>query len=65
MRITQGEWSALKTAVSILADHRDELNKTESLWLGYAMTAVGSADDRLSVDNRKQADLMKRKRASA
>lgn len=63
MRITQGEWSALKVAVGILADRRDELNKTESMWLDYAINAVDSANDRLTNDNRKQAELMARRRA--
>lgn len=65
MRITQGEWAALKVAVSIAEDCRDALTKNQLAWLDRAVSAIAAADDRLTKDNRKQADLMKRKRASA
>ena len=65
MRITQGEWSAIKVAVGIAEEKAVSLTKAERAWLASAISAVEKAEERLKTDNKKQALLMQKRRATA
>ena len=59
MRITQGEWSALKVAVGIADKFRDQMDKTEQYWVASAVEALAGIDERLDADNEKAAAHMR------
>lgn len=63
MQIRTEEFLALKIAVGIIEDHKEDLIPREVRQLENALEAIRCAEDRLAVSNKKQAAYMKQRRA--
>ena len=63
MQIRTEEFMALKMAVGIIEDHREDLISREVRQLENALDVIRRAEERLAVSNKKQAAYMKQRRA--
>lgn len=63
MQIRTEEFLALKIAVGIVEDHKDDLIPREVRQLEDALEAIRRAEARLVASNAKQAEVMRRRRA--